>query len=544
MAETITRRDFLSGKPMGKRTTSVKVDPHWPIPRVAKLYQKLLKQDPPFDHPKFEHVPSPELDVPTRLGRLRTPDWDSINSTHLLKRTLFSPTFTELENAEAGTMAQTINNLLAGQTAPDPPDSWVTEPPPVWDSLTQEEIMEILISYRLRMRTLVKWWGMEMRKDTFSIRENMTLFWHNHFATSAQKVIFPQAMYEQNKILREHCLGDFRELLRRITFGPAMLIWLDSYRSTKNEPNENFGRELLELFTMGVDTYTQTDIIEASRAFTGYLTDGVSTNYSYTLRSGIGNYWNNRHDFESKTFLGQTGTWNGDDIIDIILEQDVVANFICSKIYQWFVYENVDETFVDSMATVFRDSDYNIETTMEYLLTSDHFYDVNFHGAMVRNPMTVLFGTMRQLEMDDVSAEGNYFIRIAEYLGMIPMFPPDVNGWTGYRSWLNSITLPSRKMITTTYLDGYGGLGMIDTTADAVALAQTMTDPNDAEKIVEDFARLFSPFPLSDTLKTQLLDILLDGAAIYDWTISDASAEGRLKNLMRHMMRMPEFQLI
>ena len=151
---------------------------------------------------------------------------------------------------------------------------------------------------------------------------------------------------------------------------------------------------------------------------------------------------------------------------------------------------------------------------------------------------------MRQLEMETISTAGNYFIRSAEYLGMIPMFPPDVNGWTGYRSWLNSITLPSRKMITTTYLDGDGGLGMIDTTADVVALAQTMTDPNDAEKIVEDFARLFSPFPLSDTLKTQLLDILLDGAAIYDWTISDANAEGRLKNLMRYMMRMPEFQLI
>ncbi|MDP7071467.1 MAG: DUF1800 domain-containing protein, partial [Candidatus Marinimicrobia bacterium] len=430
------------------------------------------------------------------------------------------------------------------QSAPEPPDTWATEPPPNWDSLSQEEITVILNTYRIRMRTLIKWWGMEMRKNTFSIRENMTLFWHNHFATSALKVFFPQAMYEQNVILREHCLGNFRELLRRITFGPAMLIWLDSNRSTKNNPNENFARELLELFTMGVDNYTQNDVIEASRAFTGYTTNGIATNYSYTTRSGIGPFWSANHDFDNKVFLGQTGTWNGDDIIDIILEEDVVANFICSKLYQWFVYENVDETFVNSMATEFRNSNYNIETAVEYLLTSEHFYDVNFHGAMVRNPMTVLFGTMRQLEMEEVSTAGNYFIRTAEYLGMIPLYPPDVNGWTGYRSWLNSITLPSRKMITTTFLDGSGGLGMLDTTADVVALAQSMTDPDDAEQIVEDLSRLFSPFPLSDTLKTQLLDILLDGAAIYDWTISDSSAEGRLKNLMRYMMRMPEFQLI
>lgn len=544
MAETITRRNFLSGKPMGKRSAPVKVDPHWPTPRVAKIYQKMLEQDPPFEHPEFEHVPSPQLDVPTRLGRLQTPAWNSVNASHLLKRTLFSPTFTELEAAESSTMDQTMEDLMAPQTAPDPPDTWVTEPPPAFDSLTQEEIMEIITTYRLRLRTLVKWWGMEMAKDTFSIRENMTLFWHNHFATSAQKVFFPQAMYEQNNILREHCLGDFRELLRRVTFGPAMLIWLDSHRSTKNDPNENFARELLELFTMGVDNYTQNDVIEASRAFTGYSTNGVATNYSYSQRSGIGNYWNTAHDFDPKTFLGQTGNWNGDDIIDIILEEDVVANFICSKLYQWFVYENVDETFVDSMATVFRNSSYNIETAVEYLLTSEHFYDVNFHGAMVRNPMTVLYGTIRQLEMENVSTVGNYFIRTAEYLGMIPLYPPDVNGWTGYRSWLNSITLPSRKMITTTFLDGSGGLGMLDSTADVVALAQNMTDPDDAEQIVEDLSRLFSPFPLSDILKTQLLDILLDGAAIYDWTISDASAEGRLKNLMRHMMRMPEFQLI
>lgn len=544
MAETITRRDFLSGKSKQKRSAPVKADPHFPNPRVAKLYQQLLEQDPPFEHPEFEHIPSPELDVPTRLGRLQPPAWDSANAAHLLKRTLFSPTFTELDAAESGTMNQTVANLLAPQSPPDPPDSWVTEPPPAWDSLSQEEIMEILATYRIRLRTLVKWWGMEMAKDTYSIRENMTLFWHNHFATSAQKVFFPQAMYEQNKILREHCLGDFRELLRRVTFGPAMLIWLDSYRSTKNEPNENFARELLELFTMGVDNYTQDDVIEASRAFTGYSTNGVSTNYSYTQRSGFGNYWNTSHDFESKTFLGQTGNWNGDDIIDLILEDEVVANFICTKLYKWFVYENVDETFVNSMATVFRNSNYNIETAVDYLLTSEHFYNVNFHGAMIRNPMTVLFGAIRQLEMENVSTVGNYFIRTAEYLGMIPMYPPDVNGWTGYRSWLNSITLPSRKMITTTFLDGNGGLGMLDTTADVVSLAQSMTDPNDAEQIVEDFSRLFSPFPLSDILKTQLLDILLDGAAIYDWTISDASAEGRLKNLMRHMMRMPEFQLI
>ncbi len=541
MAETITRREFIAHRSR-KAGQSDHIKKDWPTARVAKLYRSFLEDKPaPYHPPKKDYTPVPI----TPSGRQATVDWNDDAAAHLLRRTLFAPTFPEITTAGSDSMENTVDTILAAQDQPDPPGDWVNEPPPQFNALTEEEIMALIETYYQRQYQLIAWWMKRMAIQPTSIVENMTLFWHNHFATSIDGVFFPQAMYEQNAVLREHSLGNFRELLRRVTFGPAMMIWLDTNRSTVSHPNENFSRELMELFTIGVDNYTQSDVEEAARAFTGYATNGVNTNYSYNQATGFGYYWQQNHDFGQKTFLGQTGNFDGDDIIDIILQQDQTANFVCEKIYKWFVYEVPDDSFVAEMATILRNNNYEILPVMEHVLTSSHFYDENYRGCLIRNPLTVTQGVFRQLNVAEENIPQNYLIRLQYYMGMIPNNPPNVNGWAGYRSWLNSITLPMRKLFSATMTDGSNLFGGdLDFEPDVVAFAQTLSDPNDAEAIVQDFAKLFFPLPISDDLEEQLLYALLEGAAVYDWNINDDGAPLRLRNLIKYMMRKPEFQLL
>lgn len=541
MADAVTRRELLTNR-RKKAGQSSHIKKDWPTPRVAKIYRKFLDDKPaPYYPPVKEYKPIPI----TPSGRQTTVDWNDAAAAHLLRRTLFAPTFQEIITAGTDTLENTMDTILADQDQPVPPGNWVNEPPPQYNSLTQDEIRELVALYFQRQFTIIGWWIKRMATQPMSIVENMTLFWHNHFATSFEGVFYPQAMYQQNAVFREHCLGNFRELLRRVTFGPAMMIWLDTTSSTVYHPNENFARELVELFTMGVDNYNQTDVEEAARAFTGYATNGVNTNYSYNQVTGYGNYWQQNHNFGSKIFLGQTGTFDGDDIIDIILEQEQTANFLCEKIYRWFVYEVPDADFVDEMAVIFRTNDYEILPVMQHLFTSDHFFDENFRGCIIRNPLTVTQGICRQLDIAEEDLPVNYLIDVQYFMGMIPNMPPNVDGWMGYRSWLNSITLPMRKLFASDLVNGSNSFGgNFDFEPDVVALAETLSAPNDAEALVLDLAQLLFPLSISDDLKDQLLDVLLEGAAVYDWDINAVGAPRRLRNLIRYMMRKPEFQLI
>ena len=341
----------------------------------------------------------------------------------------------------------------------------------------------------------------------------------------------PQAIYEQNDAIRTQCLGNFKDLLRRVTFGPAMMIWLDSFRSRKQSPNENFPRELLELFTMGVDTYSQDGVLAASRAFTGYSTDGYLTNYHYNAKRAVGDYWQKYHDFSHKTFLGKHGYFDGDDIIDIIMEQDAMATFICSKIYQWFVYELPDENFVKEMARIFRENNYDIPSVMRYLLTSEHFYDMNIRGSQIPNPAIQVLGLIRRMGHGTRTFPSRYIMRYMEVMGMVLLYPPDVNGWNGHRAWVNSITLPMRKLfasiITNPNMDQ-----KLKFETELVTLAWNLSNPNNPRKLVKDLALVYFGLPLSEVLEDKLLEILLDGAAEYDWDVNGIGSDIRLKGCL------------
>ena len=526
------------------------LNPEWPTPRVARFYKKFLQKQEPIYFLPYSKQKAPALSVISSMNVLRNREWNQSSAAHLLRRTMIGPTYNDIIDSTNNRLNYTVSTLLDELETPEPPGSWVEDPAPAWDQLTDDEVDELMQQYRDHMWEMATWWIIRMTKNSKNITDQMTLFWHNFFATEQSKVFFPQAMYEQNKIFREYGLGNFKELLRRVTFGPAMMIWLDIHRSKKHNPNENFSRELMELFTLGVDNYSQDDIVEASRAFTGYVTNGVETNYDYENLVGNDIHWDEWHDFDNKTVLGQTGPWTGDDIINIILEQENCAKHICRRIYKWFVYENVNESVVEEMADVLRDNDYEIRPALEFLFKSEHFYDNNYRGALIQNPIGFLPGLIRKFGLQNLTFPDGFLLRSVEVLGMTPLEPPDVNGWIGYRSWINSITLPLRKLVGCSLVTGSSPIGSFDFTVDVRSMAQSMYSSNDpgyaSEQIVRKLAFVLIGIPLSNELETRMLDILLDGAEPYDWNINAPAGDAqwnRMKDLLMYIIRIPEIQI-
>ena len=547
---TISRRQFLKSRNSTKRPELDRLNPNWPSKRVAKLYRTFLESKPPIYHPPHVYESAPSLPVTSSTQTLRDADWNIEASAHLLNQTVFGPTYPEILASTNDSIENSVAALFTPLDSPEPPGDWVNEPAPQWDALTDEEVMALFEQYFEWMWEMANWWLIRMTRNELNIRETMTLFWHNYFATAQSKVEYPQAMYQQNTVFREYGLGNFKELLRRVTFGPAMIIWLDIHRSNKDAPNENFARELLELFTMGVDNYSQDDIIEASRAFTGYVTNGVETNYIFETQSGFGWWWWEGHDFQEKTFMGQTGEWNGDDIINIIMDQHETAVHICSRIYKWFVYDTISESVVNEMAELLRTNDYNITIALQFLFTTEHFYDENFRGSNIQNPLGLIQGLVRKLGMEEHTYPETYFLHSQEFLGMTPLEPPDVSGWPGYRSWINSITLPARKLQAQSLVTGNSPWGSFDFTVDVRALVQSMYDENEegyvSVQIVRKLGITFFGIPLSEHLEGVMLDILLDGAEPYDWSINAPPNDAqwnRLRDLILYIMKLPEFQL-
>jgi hypothetical protein len=545
----ISRRQFISG---GKKSKTYldRLNPNWPTKEVAKLIRANFEKNPISHSIQKTEKTLPIIHVKNRTNSLQEIDWNLDAAKHLLNRTLSGPSYDEINTSFTSGLESTVQSLLEEQSLPEPPGIWVNEDLPNWNSLSTAERNEIIQSYYNRMNQFRRWWCERMMNESINITETMTLFWHHYFATGYSKVFYPQAMYHQQQVFRTHGLGNFKSLLRQITFGPAMIIWLDTGGSKKHAPNENFARELMELFTLGVNNYSQDDVVAASRAFTGYVTDGIQTNYDFETMEGWGYWWTDWHDFDEKTFFGQTANWTGDDILNIILEQDECAKQICRRIYKWFVYDNVDESFISEMADVLRSNDYEIKPMMEFLLLSEHFHDPNFRGAAIQNPNQMMTGTIKRLNLQNQNFPTNFFPNLQDSMGMLLFEPPDVSGWLGYHSWINSNTIPMRKIVLSSLITGESPFGNFGTYLNLQTLSQSLYNPNDdgypSEQVVRKLAFIFFGLPLTEAMEQQLQDILLNGAEPYDWNInlpSYNSQWNRMKDMLIHMFRLPEFQL-
>ena len=277
---------------------------------------------------------------------------------------------------------------------------------------------------RLETDRVAYWWAREMLRTKHPLREKLALFWHGHFATNEDKVRDYRKMHKQIETLRAVGLGSFRDLIIAMAQDPAMLVFLDAGVNTKDSPNENFAREIMELFTMGVGHYSERDVQEAARAFTGWNVKNLEFHVDHA-----------QHDTDEKQFLGRSGRFDGVEIIDLILAEDATANFIASKLYRHFVNEDLAQADEAQLGEVLRSCDYDIGEYLAVLFMSRDFYTTDNIGSRIKGPVELVVSTYRQLGLQDIPGVPDFNV-VSGALGQRLLHPPTVAGWSEGRSWI------------------------------------------------------------------------------------------------------------
>ncbi len=360
------------------------------------------------------------------------------DARHLLNRTSFAAQTNEIDDYAKLTREQAVDRLLSEtrRTAAYPAPTWTAKYERVYKpDMTQEERMNAnrreLVERGLEIRT---WWVAEMLSTPSPLTEKMTLFWHNHFATSQQKVRSANLMYRQNALLRNYAVGNFGAMLREVAKNPAMLIYLDGAQNRKGAPNENFAREVMELFTLGEGNYSEQDIKEVARAFTGWSIDADAGEFRFRRPA---------HDDGSKTVFGKEGKFNGDDIVTLLLQQPATGEFIVSKLWREFVSPEPDAVAVKQLAATWRAANYEMKPLLRAMFLSDAFWAPVNRGVLVKSPVDLVVGSLRQFRfaVEDPAP----FAVILRQLGQDLFNPPNVKGWPVGDAWLNTTTLLARK---------------------------------------------------------------------------------------------------
>lgn len=359
-----------------------------------------------------------------------------LNNKHILWRAGFGPGINQLEDLHKKDIKSLLNDLFREETffyvnydTPDIPetgDYMMNDQTPA-DKKKEMQRVSRLQNEELNLNFLDK-----MVNSKEQMREKMAFFWHGHFAS---RVVNPKFNRQILNVIRKNALGNFKDLLFEVSQAPAMLNFLNNQQNKKDHPNENFAREVMELFTMGRGNYTEKDIREGARAFTGWGSD----------KEGNFKERKNLHDENSKTFLGKTGYFTGTDVLNIILEQKATAKFITTKIYKFFVNENVDENIVKSLSESFYQSGYDIKKLMMDIFSSSWFYDKKNIGNRIKSPIELMAGMMRSLPMTIQNPEN--LIVYQKLLGQMLLYPPNVSGWPNGKSWIDSSTLMLRLQI-------------------------------------------------------------------------------------------------
>jgi uncharacterized protein (DUF1800 family) len=385
------------------------------------------------------------------------PKW----AAHLYRRAAFGPSPEDLLEAERLGPEGTLDLLMRGKPLA----------PKLLDSLN--DVGLVAAERDDSGDQLRAWWLYCMLQGGHPLREKLTLFWHNHFATSIVKVESAVSMFRQNCLLRHHALDRFGPLLQAISRDGAMLLWLDSNSNVKGKPNENYARELMELFSLGVGHYTETDVREAARAFTGWRTDGER----FTIDARF-------HDGGPKSVLGQLGAWNGGDVVRIVLEQPAAARFLVRKFYHYLINERTvpPDSLLEPLCTSFRKSDYDIAALVRTMLASRHFYSNHAYRQKIKGPVEYVLGAVQAVCRRYREEEPDYRpvpqIMLVSWLDSMgqPLFaPPNVKGWPGGASWLNTHTLLERDNFAAALSVGTLWTGPSVEPIDAVASTGTGT---------------------------------------------------------------------
>jgi len=370
--------------------------------------------------------------------KLDPQSWSREKVRHLLFRAGFGGRQNEIEALFDKGLSGSIEHLLSGPTRALPAPKWLAED----QQLDPREIRRMgeeekkMLQRRNRQHTnelQAGWVQFMMGAPTPAdmLHQKVAFFWHGHFATSEQKVKATPFLYNQLKLLHEHALGNFGDLLRAIIRDPAMLRYLDNEQNQKGQPNENLSRELMELFSLGTGNYTEQDIREGARALTGYSIEP----YQFRFRRF-------QHDGGGKTILGRTGNFNGEDFVNLILEQPACAGFIARKLWSYFASENPPAALIKTLAGKFREAQYDIKTILREIFSHPEFYAAAVMGAQIKSPLQLVVGAARTLELRVNSFE--FYGRMLLMMGQVPYLPPNVKGWPGGRAWIDTSRLLTR----------------------------------------------------------------------------------------------------
>ncbi|MGJ8642258.1 MAG: DUF1800 domain-containing protein [Luteolibacter sp.] len=400
-----------------------------------------------------------------------TGKWTRDEARHLLNRAGFGGSPDEVDAFHKLGREKAVDTLLEpkGKSDANPMPEWVSQEQAVEDmqarmeqrrttlekgeGLSAEEMDKLrrsLLQDRQRenrRRSLEGqgWWFHRILATDAPLREKMTLFWHDHFATSIQKVKQPVLMLRQNELFREQAFGNFRDLTQSIVRDPAMMLYLDTQMSSKANPNENFARELMELFTLGEGNYTEQDVSEAARAFTGFRLNRLNGEVMQSASA-----W----DDGVKTIFGNSDTYNGKDVVNLIFQQDECAKFMVTKLWEFFAYENPSDRAMESLAKAFRDGGYEMRPLLKWIFLSKEFYGDKAIGSQVKCPVQYLVQLLKELEVGEPAL--GLPIMAQTQLGQVLFMPPNVAGWDWGKAWINTNTLLTRYNIAGSLIKGSG----------------------------------------------------------------------------------------
>lgn len=492
-------------------------------------------------------APPPETGLEPYVG-----EWTQREAKHLVNRALFGANKSNIELTISNGLNTSVDNLLTDIVLPPPPinttgefnvplgETWVNAP------LTDVEQLTT------RSSSLRSWTNGLILNQEYTIREKMTLFWHNHFAIQGSIVDDPRFIYNHMTLLRENALGNFREFVKKITVDPSMLRFLNGNQNFNTAPNENYARELLELFSIGkgplvgpgdYTNYTEDDIAAAARALTGWIDAGFG---SQTEGEEItANFFVEGHDIEPKQFserFNNTVINNQTDeeyiaLVDMIFQQDECARFICRKLYRFFVHYIIDDSveinMIQPMADILIANDYEIKPVLEALFKSTHFYDNEVIGCMIKNPLDFILGMMNQFDVsisdEDVIQQYETWLGLAYAIPLLQMDyynPPSVAGWQAYyqapqfyRKWINSVTLPIRMVIAPALI--FGGLDIQGETIfiDTLDFVNNLPEPSDVNILITDATDFLYARPATTEQKVYLKQFLLQGLPDFEWNV-------------------------
>ena len=464
--------------------------------------------------------------------------WDVSKIKHTYRRLGFGGSITEVDDALALGPEQFINTLVATAAA------LPTTPAPFWGAYVLSDFTD----FETENNQYIFDWRLQTGNDFISenLRGRLTFFWMNHFVTELETVFYAPYLYQYYNTIQLFALGNFKEFTRTIGVSNMMLLYLNGFENTNNNPNENYARELFELFTLGEGNgYTQQDIIETSRALTGYN--------QWNEFGGDIYFDSNTHDAGTKTIFGQTGNWGYDDVINILFQQKgtLIANNICEKLYTFFVSPTVDSTIrqeiIQPLAQTLLNANFDMIPMLEQLFKSDHFYDERALGVVIKSPLDLVFTYINEASFfyDDTLTEA--FLYYGGLIGQEIYDPPDVSGWQRDESWINSSTLAGRWGLMELYIDYLFGNGYEYLFVD---LARELTnDSNDPTFITEVVVNHFLSKGLYTVSDYDVATVIFKWEVpqnYYDngtWNLNWSSAPLQVSLLLKHIFKMPEFQL-